>query len=78
MADRSALTSERLDEAWMLLFDLGQQDGRRVSMADRATLQEARYIVNRFQLYVGKGTRKEGDNEKAADADTPAAQGEDT
>jgi len=75
--DRTALTSERLDEAWLLLFDLAKEDSRHMTLEDRVILRQARYIVNRFQLRVGKKEiTKETGKEEAADVTAPAAQEE--
>jgi len=56
MPDREFLTSERLDEAWMVLWDLSEQDGSKVSEDDLGVLEKARHIVERFQHYF-RGTR---------------------
>ena len=76
MADGEVLTGERLDECWTVLRALGKEDGRRISLKERSTLREAGLIVNKFQLYIGKGGKKEEDKEEAADVTAPAAQEE--
>jgi hypothetical protein len=72
MPDRSQLTSERLDECWMTLYDIAEADRKHLSLSDREVLQAARMIVNRWQLRVGKP------KEKATDMTLPAAQNENT